>query len=136
MPETASRHVFVYGTLRRGQGNDINRLSPAPRWVGEATVQGAMFHLGAYPGVLLGGADAVRGEVYAIDRSLEDVLDRIEGIAPQPSGEYRRREIAVSVAGRILSCLVYEVNPARVAGRLRIPGGDWVRAVVAAGDRC
>ena len=26
MPEAPSRHVFVYGTLRRGGRNDINRL--------------------------------------------------------------------------------------------------------------
>ena len=41
------RHVFVYGTLRRGQANDINRLLPAPRYVGQGVITGVMYHLGA-----------------------------------------------------------------------------------------
>ena len=36
------RHVFVYGTLRRGQANDITRLRPVPRWVGEGRVRGTL----------------------------------------------------------------------------------------------
>jgi len=33
MPE-GTRHVFVYGSLRRGGRNDIKRLSPTPRYAG------------------------------------------------------------------------------------------------------
>ena len=60
-PVAAPRHVFVYGTLRRGGSNDITRLLPAPRWVGFAQVAGMLFHLGAYPGMTLGGDRAVHG---------------------------------------------------------------------------
>lgn len=127
MPETSSRHVFVYGTLRQGQTNDIGRLRPAPRFVGVASVRGTLFHLGLYPGVVLGGAGVVRGEVYEISRALERRLDLIEEVSPEESSsEYRRRFIEVRVAGRTLECLVYEINPRRVQGRPVISSGDWV----------
>ena len=54
MTSPATRHVFVYGTLRKGEERDINRLRPAPQWVGRAQVAGVMHHLGSYPGLVLG----------------------------------------------------------------------------------
>lgn len=121
------RHVFVYGTLRRGEANDINRLQPAPRFVGQAVVSGVMHHLGGYPGVVLGPGGAVMGEVYAIEPALERVLDDIEGIFPQRRDEYFRRELRVKVGELQLDCLVYEINVEYVKGRPVIAGGDWVR---------
>lgn len=129
VPPRPPRCVFVYGTLRRGGSNDITRLRPAPRFVGAAQVAGVLYHLGAYPGVLLGGDQWVVGEVYAIEPALEAVLDAIEGVVDQPGDEYIRREVAVRVEGQLLTCLVYEINPlyARVAPV--IPQGDWLKAV-------
>jgi gamma-glutamylcyclotransferase (GGCT)/AIG2-like uncharacterized protein YtfP len=121
------RHVFVYGTLRRGEVRDINRLSPAPRFVGLAAITGAMYQLGTYPGVVLGSGGAVVGEVYAIGPALERVLDEIEEIWPQPSGEYRKRELRVTVGEQQVTCLVYEVNPDAAIGKPLIASGDWVR---------
>ena len=57
VPPAATRHVFVYGTLRRGGSNDITRLAPAPRFVGSAQLAGQMYDLGAYPGLILGKGD-------------------------------------------------------------------------------
>ena len=70
--------VFVYGTLRRGDDNDITRLLPAPRLVGHAHVAGTLHHLGAYPGIVLGGPGRVLGEVV---RQL-GWLDDAERVAP------------------------------------------------------
>jgi gamma-glutamylcyclotransferase (GGCT)/AIG2-like uncharacterized protein YtfP len=120
-------HVFVYGTLRSGQANDINRLMPAPRLLGPARIRGALYNLGPYPGVILGGEGGVQGEVYAITAVLEQQLDVIEDVAPVPSGEYVRRHLEVEVAGRTLSCLVYEINPQRVQGCPLVPSGDWLQ---------
>ncbi|MCJ0763731.1 gamma-glutamylcyclotransferase family protein [Variovorax terrae] len=125
-PATPPRHVFVYGTLRRGGDNDMTRLAPAPRFVGAATIQGVMYHLGRYPGVTLGGARAVQGEVYEIEPALERVLDEIEELSPLPSSEYFKRIVPVQVMGRWLDCIVYEINPDHVHGRPVIAGGDWV----------
>ena len=121
------RHVFVYGTLRRGDDNDITRLNPAPRWVGEARTAGTMYHFGRYPGVLLGGAGQVMGEVYEISPALERVLDEIEELYPQQTNEYFKRNISVEVDGRAMDCIVYEINAALVAGKPVIASGDWVK---------
>lgn len=119
------RHVFVYGTLRRGEVNDIQRLRPAPRYLGPARIPGALYDLGPYPGMILGGPGWVLGEVYAITRALEQQLDVIEEVAPVPSGEYARREVDVALQGRVLRCLVYELDAQRTLGRAVIASGDW-----------
>lgn len=125
------RHVFVYGTLRRGDVRDITCLQPPPRFVGMGSVAGVLYDLGPYPGLVLGGAGRVMGEVYAISPELERVLDEIEEVWPQQSGEYTRREVTVQMheapaaAGPL--CLVYEINPARLTGHPVIAGGDWRR---------
>jgi gamma-glutamylcyclotransferase (GGCT)/AIG2-like uncharacterized protein YtfP len=131
MPQTVShphppRYLFAYGTLRRGGMNDIGRLQPAARYVGPATVAGVLYHLGAYPGMTLGGADRVHGEVYAIEPALEALLDEIEDLGANPTDEYAKREVPVSVAGEVLQCLVYEINPRYVQLAKRIPHGDWM----------
>jgi gamma-glutamylcyclotransferase (GGCT)/AIG2-like uncharacterized protein YtfP len=130
MPEAPSphRHVFVYGTLRRGGRNDINRLSPAPRYVGMGEVQGMLYHFDWYPGLALGGHEPVTvvGEVYAIQPALEAVLDRIEQIVESADSEYFKREVTIQVQGAALQCLLYEINPTRVRERSPIGHGDWI----------
>jgi gamma-glutamylcyclotransferase (GGCT)/AIG2-like uncharacterized protein YtfP len=124
------RFVFVYGTLRRGDDNDINRLTPAPVFVGAAHIKARMFHLGRYPGVLLGPAQGdtdVLGEVYAITPELERKLDEIEELYPQQTDEYFKRDIVVRVGTQTVPCIVYEINPAYVVGKPVIQSGDWVK---------
>ncbi|MES2423984.1 MAG: gamma-glutamylcyclotransferase family protein [Pseudomonadota bacterium] len=127
MPQVPARYVFVYGTLRRGDDNDINLRQPLPVFVGEARVAGTLYHLGGYPGLVLGGNGWVVGEVYAITEALERDLDALEAVYPQQTDEYAKREIAVSVAGRSLNCLVYEINPHYIAHAPPIACGDWVK---------
>jgi gamma-glutamylcyclotransferase (GGCT)/AIG2-like uncharacterized protein YtfP len=128
MPE-GLRHVFVYGTLRRGGRNDINRLQPAPRYVGMGEVKGRLYHFDWYPGLTLGGDEAVTvvGEVYEVTAQLESVLDAIEGIVDGDDSEYFKRELEIEVQGRPLRCFVYEINPHRVQGRQPIGHGDWIQ---------
>lgn len=128
MPEAPDRLVFVYGTLRRGGRNDINRLAPPPEYVGMGEVRGVLYHFDWYPGLTLGGEEAVTvvGEVYRIGPQLEAVLDEIEQIVPGGDSEYFKREVDVLVEGKALSCLLYEINPARVVGRQAIGHGDWI----------
>jgi gamma-glutamylcyclotransferase (GGCT)/AIG2-like uncharacterized protein YtfP len=122
-----SRMVFVYGTLRRSQRNDIYRYQPAPRFVTAASISGTLYHLGAYPGVVLGGLTQVVGEVYEIEAELERQLDVLEGITPKADDEYFKREITILVNGQSQRCLVYEINPAFTAGKVVIASGDWVK---------
>jgi gamma-glutamylcyclotransferase (GGCT)/AIG2-like uncharacterized protein YtfP len=122
-----TRYAFVYGTLRRGDDNDMNRLQPAPQFVGNASIAGVMYHFQAYPGVILGGDRQVVGEVYAITPALERQLDEIEELYPQQKDEYAKREIPVLVNGVTLTCIVYEINPQYVVGKPVIASGDWVK---------
>jgi gamma-glutamylcyclotransferase (GGCT)/AIG2-like uncharacterized protein YtfP len=129
MPE--EKLFFVYGTLRRGDDNDITRLQPAPRFVGNAKIQGTMFHLGGYPGVLLSSSQRqggeIVGEVYAVSPELEKKLDAIESEYPAQSDEYIKREIDVLVDSESLRCYVYEINASYTADRPIIASGDWVK---------
>ena len=78
--------VFVYGTLRAGEINDISEAAARhdiaePTLIGTATVRGRLFDFGAYPGLVLDEAGSpVRGDVYEIDPDLVAVLDEIEEI--------------------------------------------------------
>ena len=128
--DAAPRYVFVYGTLRAGGSNDIRRFVPAPELVGEASIFGLLYDLGAYPGMVLGGPSRVRGEVYRIAPRVEAALDELEEVADDDSGEYIKREIAIAIAvavgGCALPCLVYEIQPSRVVERAVIASGDWL----------
>jgi len=126
MPEAIARHVFVYGTLRKGEGNDINHLRPAPCFVGMGTVKGLLHLVSWYPGLVPGGEGNVVGEVYEITPGLERRLDEIEEVYPEPTGEYFKRMLIVQVDGHSIECLVYEINPERVAGKALIGSGDWL----------
>jgi gamma-glutamylcyclotransferase (GGCT)/AIG2-like uncharacterized protein YtfP len=126
MPQSPPRHVFVYGTLRRGQANDITRLKPTPRFIGPARIAAVLYDLGRYPGAVLGGASTIVGEVYAIEPELEQTLDRIEEVYPQQTDEYFKRMLDVEVAGAVRDCIVYEINPRYIVGAARIDSGDWV----------
>ncbi|MES2400869.1 MAG: gamma-glutamylcyclotransferase family protein [Pseudomonadota bacterium] len=131
----SARHVFVYGTLCQGEQRDINKLNPRPEFMGEACVGGTLYDLGTYPGILLGGQGAVRGEVYWISEELESLLDEIEEVWPQQTGEYAKREVQVQLKGlgnherdtRSLSCLIYEITASHTEGKPVIEGGDWVQ---------
>jgi gamma-glutamylcyclotransferase (GGCT)/AIG2-like uncharacterized protein YtfP len=111
--------VFVYGTLRRGEGN--HRLLAGARCVGAARTAPAftLRDLGAYPAMLAGGATSVVGEVYEVDELTLDVLDRLEG---HPRF-YRREPIALADGAHVEAYLL----PAdRAWGLTRtIESGDW-----------
>lgn len=124
--DSAFRHVFVYGTLRRGGHNDINRFRPAPRYIGTAQIEGVMHHLGAYPGVRLLAGGTVQGEVYAVVAEVERLLDELEMILPEPTGEYLKCMVPVQVGTQWLDCIVYEISAGHADGRPVIASGDWI----------
>jgi gamma-glutamylcyclotransferase (GGCT)/AIG2-like uncharacterized protein YtfP len=126
------RYVFVYGTLRAGEINDIGRAATrhgidAPRLIGTATVNGRLYDFGAYPGLVLdASAGPVRGDVYEVDDALVPVLDEIEEVYPGVDGLFRAREATVAAGGHTMRCLFYPVGAESVAGLPRIENGDWV----------
>jgi len=121
--------VFVYGTLRKGQRNDINLYQPQPLYIGSAGVKGQLYNRGWYPGMRLGGEQSVLGEVYQVSAQLLAQLDELEEVAPVPSGEYQRIQIKVECAGQQLLCEIYELSAHCAAQSTVIEEGDWVKFV-------
>jgi gamma-glutamylcyclotransferase (GGCT)/AIG2-like uncharacterized protein YtfP len=124
--------VFVYGTLRAGEINDISQAAARhdiaePTLLGTATVRGYLFDFGAYPGLVLDEAGPpVCGDVYEIDPDLIAVLDEIEEIYPGVEGPFVAREVTVEVDGAALACRFYPVTKHAVKGLPEIRSGDWV----------
>jgi gamma-glutamylcyclotransferase (GGCT)/AIG2-like uncharacterized protein YtfP len=124
--------VFVYGTLRAGEVNDISDAASrndiaAPTLLGTATVRGHLFDFGSYPGLVVNeaGVDVI-GDVYEIDDALVAVLDEIEAIYPGVEDRFLAREVMLKVDGNVLNCRFYPVTPTAVKGLPEISSGDWV----------
>ena len=130
------QHVFVYGTLRAGESNDIRLAAErhgiaGPALIGPGHINGRLYDFNAYPGLVLdSAAGPVHGDIYRIDETLVPVLDEIEEIVPGVVGLYRseRLKVSVEVDGRaqVIDCLVYPVGEDAVEGLPRIDNGDWV----------
>ncbi len=126
------QNVFVYGTLRAGEINDIGAAAArndiaAPTLIGAATLRGRLFDFGAYPGFVPDEAGVhVRGDVYEIDDELVAVLDEIEQVYPGVEGLFMPREVIVEVEGTPVMCRYYPVQSDAVTGLPEIRGGDWV----------
>ncbi len=124
--------VFVYGTLRAGEINDISQAAARhdiaePMLLGTATVRGHLFDFGAYPGLVPDEAGPpVSGDVYEIDPDLVAVLDEIEEIYPGVEGLFVAREVTVEVDGMPLLCRYYPVTEKAVKGLSEIRSGDWI----------
>jgi gamma-glutamylcyclotransferase (GGCT)/AIG2-like uncharacterized protein YtfP len=130
------QHVFVYGTLRAGESNDIHRAAQrngiaAPVLIGSGHINGRLYDFDVYPGLVLDpAAGPVHGDIYRIDETLIPVLDEIEEIVPGVIGLYRSERLLVTVQidgrARAIDCLVYPVGEQAVEGLPRIDNGDWV----------
>jgi gamma-glutamylcyclotransferase (GGCT)/AIG2-like uncharacterized protein YtfP len=126
-------HLFVYGTLRRLYGHERHALLERnATFAGEGTVQGQLFNLGNYPGLVLSQdpLDRVLGEVYHIDpfhfaETMRE-LDDYEGLA-LANPEYRREIVCVRMADRsAIEAWAYILNrDPRVYAR--IVSGDYLR---------
>jgi gamma-glutamylcyclotransferase (GGCT)/AIG2-like uncharacterized protein YtfP len=125
--------LFVYGTLLSTAGHPMGaRLRRQARLIGEASVQGQLYDLGRYPG-LVETADAqerVQGELYALNDPGAALtwLDAYEGIVPgcHDQSEYQRAERPVRLAGgeEVAAWVYLYRNDAR---RLQpISSGRWL----------
>ncbi|WP_428853044.1 gamma-glutamylcyclotransferase family protein [Imbroritus primus] len=125
--------IFVYGTLRTGESNDIHRAAarhslPAPTLIGAGTVRGELVDMGDYPGLIPDTtASPVSGEVYEIDATLIPVLDAIEEVYPGRLSLFLRTVLPVQCGEASIDCIVYPVHADAVALATRIAGGDWIR---------
>lgn len=126
-------YVFVYGTLRAGEANDIGDVArrhglPEPRRVETTTVPGTLHDFGDYPGWVPNdeAATLVVGDVYDVAPNLIPILDDIEEVYPGRPGLFTRTTLSLPCAGAMLLCMAYPVDPSVAATRPVIEGGDWV----------
>ena len=134
-------NVFVYGTLRRGEMNDIVLAARRhgivePVLKGAARVPGRLFDYGDWPGVLplaeasdefAGAIPTVSGDVFTAPIALLAILDEIEGIQQFSRGAFYRELCTVLLAsGEAIPCLYYPVDEASTVGCPLIEAGDWI----------
>lgn len=89
--------VAVYGTLLSVHGAQ-DRLGVRERMVftGEARIEGVLYDLGGYPG-LVPGPGSVYAEVYEVDDEVLEILDDFEDVAAGLYGRAWDRRIGAWV---------------------------------------
>ncbi|MCL5499022.1 Uncharacterized conserved protein YtfP, gamma-glutamylcyclotransferase (GGCT)/AIG2-like family [Phytobacter palmae] len=107
--------IFVYGSLRRKQGN--SHWMTNAQWLGDHCVEDyQLYSLGHYPGAVPGDG-SVLGEVYRIDAATLGELDALR----TAGGEYKRQLIQTPYG----SAWMY-VYQRPVEGKKFIPTGNWL----------
>ena len=122
-------HIFVYGTLRRGQGANRNfGMEKYAEFVKTCKLDGAaIYHLGGFPGLKFEEGSEVVGDLYkVIEPRLMGALDGYEGYRESdPAGSlYIRREIDIEGT----KAYTYEYNHSIRDQAPRIASGDWCQA--------
>jgi len=124
--------LFVYGTLLSRAGHPMGmRLQRTARLVGEATIQGRLYSIDRYPGLIEGaeGQYPVCGELYELSSpaSAFKWLDAYEGIVagrPERSPYERVKRPVRLASGETLTAWVYLYRKS-VRNRQEVPGGSW-----------
>jgi KipI family sensor histidine kinase inhibitor len=122
--------IFVYGTLKQGEAQELGAFKPTPRFLGEGWMQGRLYNLGHCPGMVLDSAGSpVWGEVYEIDSDLFEELDRWEA----ECGEFVLTEGTAWVADRPVNVKVYVVGAEQPLPDMPVKSGRWSTRTNAAG---
>lgn len=132
-----SIYVFVYGTLRAGEINDLAQaaarrgLSGVLR-IGPASVPGSLVDFGDWPGLIpVADGRRVRGDVYRVEPALIALMDEIEEYTPGQACCFVRRGTVARLDSPFegacdIPCQYYPIDPALRAGAIDIPGDDWI----------
>lgn len=91
-------YILLYGTLMSSEGGYASHgLSRVLTPMGERTIDGVLYDLGGYPGIVLGGGQVI-GELYRIDDpEILAWLDAYEEYDPRNPAKslYLRRSVQV-----------------------------------------
>jgi gamma-glutamylcyclotransferase (GGCT)/AIG2-like uncharacterized protein YtfP len=125
--------LAVYGTLRRGEGNEA--LLAGATYLGTGRIDGRLFEMAAsheraysYPALILGTAGHVVVELYGLaGAAMLAAVDALEAYDPtdEAGSEYVRCRAAVR-HGPVDEAWVYVYNGPPSAMGERIDHGDWV----------
>lgn len=124
-------YLFVYGTLRMGYGLKLlQEIGSALTYVGAATVCGALYDLGDFPGAVNGGESVIAGDVFTLhDRQVFDLLDAYEGDA------FKREEADVRLqTGETVKAFLYWYTGS-TANHPQIQNGDYLDYLTNKKDR-
>ena len=120
--------LFVYGTLRKDIRNSrfhvLAREAQEVTFVGHARIQGRLFDLGTYPGLVLSGDPGarVRGELYALGNP-DDTLSRLDDYE---GNEFERVERDVVLdSGASGKAWVY-IYTGSTANKREVVSGDYL----------
>jgi gamma-glutamylcyclotransferase (GGCT)/AIG2-like uncharacterized protein YtfP len=114
--------IFIYGSLRRGKAGAMSIRFPNAKFIAEAKVNGSLYDLGPYPGLVLNGSNSlVTGEVYEVDDELLNELDDFEA-----TSNYCRKQVEIVLGAQREVGWTYEPNSEFYAPRILISSGDWI----------
>lgn len=99
------KHVFVYGTLKRGYGNNRLLTNHGAEFVAEGVTHGILRD-GGFPVVEMASRGQVRGEVWTLPTP--ECLRALDGLEGVGVGFYDRvvQDVTTDI-GEILRCYVY-----------------------------
>ncbi|WCK55160.1 gamma-glutamylcyclotransferase [Aneurinibacillus sp. Ricciae_BoGa-3] len=121
-------HVFVYGTLRQGEGN-YHYLAGSTRVALSARMNGRLVDTGyGYPALIQNPECRVNGEVYAVDDETMLHLDRLEGYYGPGDcrNHYERVNIPIETDyGTVLAWTYVYASDRFERGFTNIEEGDW-----------
>lgn len=103
-------HLFVYGTLRRGQPNAA--MLNACEYIGEGSVGGVLYNIdNKHPALVLYGTAPITGEVWRCPNAMLSTLDQFEGV---DDGLYRRVgvEVTLTQTNDVVPSWIYTAGPA------------------------
>jgi gamma-glutamylcyclotransferase (GGCT)/AIG2-like uncharacterized protein YtfP len=119
-------HVFVYGTLRKGQTN-AHYMQGATCIAEEAWVYGKLFDTNeGYPAMICSNEEKVYGEVYEVDDEVLQKLDELEEYTGNAETDlYDRITQTVYFADKEIHAYVYVAQDKEILKKI-IDSGDWL----------
>ncbi|MGH0432329.1 gamma-glutamylcyclotransferase family protein [Bacillus hominis] len=119
-------HVFVYGTLRKGQTN-AHYMQGATCIAEEAWVYGKLFDTNeGYPAMICLSEEKVYGEVYEVD---DEVLQKLDGLEEYTGNAetdlYDRITQTAYFADKEIHVYVYVAQDKEILKKI-IDSGDWI----------
>ncbi|HSU14539.1 gamma-glutamylcyclotransferase family protein [Longimicrobium sp.] len=129
------RRLFVYGSLRQGEENEMARLLHArSRYLGAGTIRARLYAISWYAGAVASAdaGDVVRGDLFELDAGsageVMAALDAYEG------SDFRLSPVDVEMPGETPLRAHAYLYAASAEGLPWIRHGDWPRSGSAAGE--
>jgi gamma-glutamylcyclotransferase (GGCT)/AIG2-like uncharacterized protein YtfP len=125
-------YLFVYGTLLQDFNHKVRQeIEEHLQFISKATIKGALYDLGNYPGYVEELAGDVQGELYLVNEidKVFKVLDEYEGLF-NDEPEYSRKKIAVQLpGGENVESWIYIFQQQLRPEHKRIIDGDYIAYV-------